>query len=231
MVIIMFTWKIAPFIGSGPLWGYAIKEFENQCGAEFFQYLFLVENFSENYCNSWLWLWEIDIQLCIFFTPLLLLYCSCKSRLSKLLFVAIQLVLLTSSMLLPPFYQQANNIHQFFEQIEFESINISPLSRVGAYMVGYNLGIIFFEFRTSKSIEQNIIIKLMSKKIVRVFIVLTSFFILALMAYYISSIDNDLLTFSQKIWFNSFHFLFPLTVCILITPPLFGFNSWFKIFL
>lgn len=71
----------------------------------------------------------------------------------------------------------------------------------------------------------------MSKKITRVFIVLASFFILGLMAYYISSVTTDELSFSDKVWFNSFHFLFPLTFCILISPPLFGFSSWFKMFL
>jgi len=42
----MFTWKITPFIGSGPLWGYAIKYLENSCGAEILNYFFLVDNYS-----------------------------------------------------------------------------------------------------------------------------------------------------------------------------------------
>jgi hypothetical protein len=27
ILMVMLTWKIAPYLGSGPLWGYAIKYF------------------------------------------------------------------------------------------------------------------------------------------------------------------------------------------------------------
>lgn len=102
---------------------------------------------------------------------------------------------------------------------------------MGAYIVGYNMGIIFYEFRTVKPISQNKIYKFMSKRITRVMIVIFSFTILGLMAIYISNKDINEITFKDKIWLNSFHFLFPLTVCILISPPLFGFNSGLKMFL
>lgn len=98
-------------------------------------------------------------------------------------------------------------------------------------MVGYNMGIIFYEFRRSKPISGNRIYKAMSKRITRVLIVACSFSILGLMACNISSHPHSELTFSDKVWLNSFHFLFPLTVFILISPPLFGFNSWLKMFL
>ena len=76
IVMVMFTWKVTPYVGNGPLWGYGVKYLENQCGSGFWNYIFLVENYSPTSCNSWLWVWEIDIQLCIVFTPLLLLYCA-----------------------------------------------------------------------------------------------------------------------------------------------------------
>jgi len=71
--------------------------------------------------------------------------------------------------------------------IEFESINISIIGRVGAYMVGYNMGIIFYEFRKSKPISENKIYRAMSKRFTRVMIVFCSFTILGLMACYVSS--------------------------------------------
>ncbi len=98
-------------------------------------------------------------------------------------------------------------------------------------MVGYNLGIIFYEFRRVKPISENKIYKIMSKRITRVIIVVSSFSILGLMACYVSNPNIMELSFFNKMWLNSFHFLFPLTVCVLISPPLFGFKSWLKMFL
>ena len=71
----------------------------------------------------------------------------------------------------------------------------------------------------------------MAKRITRIMIVVFSFTILGLMARYVSNKNINEITFGDKIWLNSFHFLFPLTVCILISPPLFGFNSGLKMFL
>lgn len=72
----------------------------------------------------------------------------------------------------------------------------------------------------------------MSKKITRVLIVLGSLGILGIMAYYVinDSLEEEL-TYMDKVWFASFHFLFPLTVSVLASPPLFGFKSGFKWFL
>jgi len=56
-------------------------------------------------------------------------------------------------MIVPSILQSAETIHEFYEQIEFESINISIIGRVGAYIVGYNMGIIFYEFRRVKPIS------------------------------------------------------------------------------
>ncbi len=148
-----------------------------------------------------------------------------------MLFVLIQIILLVSSMIIPSIYQSADNIHSFYELIEIEIINVSLIARVGAYMIGYNMGIVFFEFRKSQEISQSKIYKIMAKRRTRVFIVLSSFSILGLMACFVSNENLNELTFSNKVWLNSFHFLFPLTVCILISPPLFGFSSWFKRFL
>ena len=71
----------------------------------------------------------------------------------------------------------------------------------------------------------------MAKRIARVIVVMGSFLILGVRAYYISNVGMEELSFLDKVWFNSFHFLFPLIVCVLISPPLFGFSSWFKTFL
>ena len=147
------------------------------------------------------------------------------------MFVAIQITLLVLSMIIPSIYQTADNIHLFYEFLEIEIINVSLITRVGAYMIGYNMGIVFFEFRKFEDITQSKIYNIMIKRRARVFIVVSSFSILTLMAWYVSSENLDELSFSNKVWLNSFHFLFPLTVCILISPPLFGFSSWFKRFL
>ena len=55
-------------------------------------------------------------------------------------------------MIIPSIYQSANNINSFYELIEIEIINISLIARVGAYMIGYNMGIVFFEFRKNEEI-------------------------------------------------------------------------------
>ena len=71
----------------------------------------------------------------------------------------------------------------------------------------------------------------MARKIVRVGIVLVSMAIMVTMFYYINVWDMQKLTYYDKTWFASFHFFFPLVVCMIISPPLFGFMSLFKMFL
>jgi len=54
--------------------------------------------------------------------------------------------------------------------------------------------------------------------------------LLGLMTGFLTTKTDDL-TISDKTLLGSFHFLFPLVVCIFISPPLFGYNSLLKIFL
>jgi hypothetical protein len=103
------------------------------------------------------------------------------------MFIAIQIILLVGSMIVPAFFQSADNIHSFYELIEIEIINVALITRVGAYMVGYNLGIIFFEFRKCDEIEKSRIYRIMIKRRTRVIIIVCAFSILALMACYVSS--------------------------------------------
>lgn len=109
--------------------------------------------------------------------------------------------------------------------------NISPLSRVGAYIVGYNLGILFFEFRKHSPKSETIIFKILSKRKSRVFLVFLSLMMLGGFTYLICSKNDEDLTYLERILFCSFHFLIPLTIGILIAPPLFGFKSCMKVFL
>jgi hypothetical protein len=71
----------------------------------------------------------------------------------------------------------------------------------------------------------------MKKRIIRVVIVACSFTFLTLMANYILMIDATYLTIYDKAILNMFHFLFPLTVFLIVSPPLLGFKSAFKDFL
>ena len=62
----------------------------------------MVSNFFNTSCYNWLWLFELDFQLCFIFVPTLLLYISWKHKecnICKYLFYGIQLVFLVCSIL------------------------------------------------------------------------------------------------------------------------------------
>lgn len=98
-------------------------------------------------CFNWLWLFEVDIQLCLFFTSLLLVYIRFTSRKARALFYSLQVVTLIASVVSQSLLNVPMPISEYYYRHEFFGLSITPFGRVGAYVVGYNLGLMFFEFR------------------------------------------------------------------------------------
>ena len=64
---------VLPLLGSGPLWPLLI-EYPKDKHCLGLPNIFMISNFFEANCYNWLWLIELDFQLCFIFIPVLLLY-------------------------------------------------------------------------------------------------------------------------------------------------------------
>ena len=57
----------------------------------------MVSNLFKSECYNWLWLLELDFQLCCIFIPTLLLYINKEQRICKFLFHGVQITLVLCS--------------------------------------------------------------------------------------------------------------------------------------
>lgn len=178
-----------------------------------------------------MWLLELDFQLCFIFVPLLVLYIrSSTDKVSKFAFKFIQLVFLVSS-LSAGFWvneKNANSLTKYFFLTEYYGENIKPYVRCGGFLIGYNLGIAYFNFKKGHCKETFWIVKILNKKIYRIVLPLFGFVGLNIVAFSFAHSNNNSLTLSNFFYFTSLRTLVPLLVALIILPSLFGYLSAIK---
>ena len=178
-----------------------------------------------------MWLLELDFQLCFIFVPLLVLYIrSSTDKVSKYAFICIQLIFLASS-LTAGFWvneKHANSLTKYFFLTEYYGENIKPYVRCGGFLIGYNLGIAYFNFKKGHCKDTFWIIKLLKNKINRIVFPLLGFVGLNVVAFSFALSNNNNLSLANFFYFTSLRTLVPLLVALIILPSLFGYISAIK---
>jgi peptidoglycan/LPS O-acetylase OafA/YrhL len=137
------NWLIVPLMGSGPLWPLLASYPQQECNKWTTSLLMVANFFPSSTCYNWLWPLELDFQLCFIFVPMLLLYI--KRGKWLILFYGIQILMLVCSLLAPLLEDTSSHtlITYFFHR-EYSQWNTLPFTRCGGYILGYNLGTIFY---------------------------------------------------------------------------------------
>jgi len=138
---LFLNWKIIPLLGSGPLWPFLLDYPERWCDVSYYKYILMISNLMKGKCYNWLWLFEIDFQLCLITVPFLLFYIKFSSKTSRALFYFIQICLILSSVFLAYYIKTTKNIYDYYFHREYKGVNITPIARIGGYLIGYILGI------------------------------------------------------------------------------------------
>jgi hypothetical protein len=112
----------------------------------------MVSNLVDEKCYNFLWLLELDFQLCFIFVPLLVLYIlSFTEKIYKYAFFIIQFIFLASSFVAGFWIDEkdASSLTKYFFLTEYYNWNIRPIVRCGGFLIGYNLGIVYYRFKKS----------------------------------------------------------------------------------
>lgn len=149
LISLCLFYNVIPLIGNGPLMPLLAEFQKSQCGP-LYHHMFMIANFFQSPCFNWLWLVQLDFQLCVIFVPLLLLYLNSNtSTIQKYLFYSIQIILacscITASFMINA--QQNKGIAHYFLNQEYRGWNILPMIRSGGFVIGYNLGIVYYNFK------------------------------------------------------------------------------------
>lgn len=169
LLSLLLNWNIVHLIGSGPLWPLLI-DYPKQNNCLGLHHIFMISNFFDCTCYNWLWLFELDFQLGFIFVPLLLLYIKKQTTLLKYAFYLIQTLLLFGSISLGFIVNDTENrnVTDYFFHVEYSKWNILPVTRCAGFIIGYNLGIIFYNFKKMQEKEKFWLIKCLNKKVVRI---------------------------------------------------------------
>lgn len=230
LTCLFLNWNIMPLIGSGPLWPLLIDYPKKYC-TTYVPHLFMISNLVNEKCYNSMWLLELDFQLCFIFVPLLVLYIrSSTNKVSKYTFMCIQIIFFASS-LAAGFWvneKDANSLTKYFFLTEYYGQNIKPYVRCGGFLIGYNLGIAYFNFKKDHCKEIFWMIKILKKKIYRILFPLLGIAGLNVVAFSFALSNNNNLTLANFLYFTSLRTLVPLLVALIILPSLFGYLSAIK---
>ena len=112
--------------------------------------------------------------------------------------------------------------------MEYSHFNILPFVRCGAFMVGYDLGIIYYEFKRHPNRQEFWLIKILSQPKYRLLITALGFVGLAVIAFSFVAINDDPLQDIHFFYFASLRTLIPLAVVAVILPSLLGYGGVVK---
>lgn len=101
---------------------------------------------------------------------MLLLYINRKNKICKLIFYAIQVMLLAFSIVVAFLLKgtEDRSLTDYFFHVEYSMLNILPVTRSAGFIIGYNLGIVFYHFKKEPEKENFWLIKKLQKKVFRV---------------------------------------------------------------
>ena len=145
---LLLNQNIVPLVGNGPLWPLLIQHPKEYCTLDITN-LLMVSNIFKSNCYNWLWLLELDFQLCFIFVPVLLLYIYRENKVLNFLFYFVQIVLILCSFCVAflLFDTQYLNLTDYFFHEQYSGLNILPITRCTGFIIGYNLGLIFYHFK------------------------------------------------------------------------------------
>ena len=160
--------------GSGPLWNIITRYYNSECDFDFFSF-FLLSNLAVNKCDHWLWIWETELQLAVFGCILLTLLKS-TLRLRYYLFTLLQLLMVACGYLAVIYLHEGVNYK--YGRLQGNASQL-PFVRGVAYLVGFNLGYLYFLFRAQKNKEKLLVIRVFQITIIRILVPLIGLAILA----------------------------------------------------
>ncbi len=163
-------------------------------------------------------------------TPLLLLYTRNSCKRSKILFYVFQTVLFLVSFAITSLLQNSTNLHDYFLSFEISGVKTLPSSRIGAYLIGYNLGITFYQFRKLENKDSHKLIRFLQKKKNRALFRIAPIGFLIACIFYFNWISKQSLNYIDYVALTSLNTLIPLAVIIIVIPSLFGYHSPVTVF-
>jgi peptidoglycan/LPS O-acetylase OafA/YrhL len=230
LICLFLNWNALPLIGSGPLWPLLIDFPQKYCST-YIPHLFMLSNLSIDRCYNALWPLELDFQLCFIFVPLLILYINApKSKTSRYVFYILQIIFLGSALGAGFAVDESKvrSLTQYFFLTEYYDWNNKPFVRCGGFLLGYNLGILYFQFKKGHHKEQFWLIKLLNRRIFRIGLPLLGLLGLLGVAISFHNINNVTLSLSYFLYFSTLRTIVPLLVIMVILPSLFGYCSIVK---
>lgn len=181
---LLLNQNIVPLIGNGPLWPLLIQHPKEYCTLDITN-LLMVSNIFKSNCYNWLWLLELDFQLCFIFVPVLLLYIYRENKVLNFLFYFVQIVLIVCSFCVAflLFDTQYLNLTDYFFHQQYSGLNILPITRCTGFIIGYNLGLIFYHFKKLPQKKKFWLIKKLNSKFNRFILPLISFITFGVIFY------------------------------------------------
>ena len=112
--------------------------------------------------------------------------------------------------------------------MEYSRVNILPITRCTGFIIGYNLGILFHEFKKMGEKKQFWVIRHLQSRVCRMGMPLASLAALTAILMVFDSFEKDCLQPWHIFFFTSLHAVVPLLTAVAIVPSLFGYCSPLK---
>lgn len=124
--------------------------------------------------------------------------------------------------------QEVRSLTKYFFSTEYYGWNVKPFLRCGGFLVGYNLGILYYQFKREQNKSKFWVIKLLNRRVFRIGIPLSGVVGLFLVAYSFHDLNSVTLSSGYFAYFGILRTLVPLLMVLVMLPTLFGFGSALK---
>lgn len=186
----LIYWQILPYVGSGPL-NYQYEVIAQTCSSSFWKDILFIGNFSQDMCIVWGWYIQIDMQLFILSILLLYIYCEHSRKIFYFLLMALSIagISYVFARCLTQGYHVIGNLDGDGGPNDANSyldVYNKPWSRVAPYFLGLAVGVYYFNYnerKVSKSLNQDILCRIMRYKYVRYAFFIIGVALIAIITY------------------------------------------------